>query len=188
MHYTQQEYNFFRMMQANTGLQELNISYHQHNIIHYIEHIVKLWRNTSCLFRLNLIDRMKGTQGRFVAQLAIQRADSSRLPMYGGNTHPLYSQQRALDALGDIKILKWDCDVIFGQLSDYSAIFLDIATLGHPSVLIFFALDVSRLLCAGLASIAKYSLSIKLGAPRDHVHSSQPEESESIIEVLGPIQ
>lgn len=73
MHYSQQEFDhhFFRMVQTNAGLQGLNISYRQHNIIHYTEHIVKLWHDTSSLFHLTLIDRMKCTQGRVVAQLAI---------------------------------------------------------------------------------------------------------------------
>lgn len=97
---------------------------------------------------------MKCTQGRVVAQLAIRRADSHHLQVCEGNTHPLSSQQKVLNALGNIEFLKWDCDDIFGHLSNYSTTFLDMATLRHPSVLTFFALDVSQLSCAGLASVA----------------------------------
>ncbi|KAG0009465.1 hypothetical protein BGZ82_004006, partial [Podila clonocystis] len=68
--------NFFKMINTNTNLEELNVSYNGHNVFYYIEHVVKTWHESSSSFCLTLVDRMQDTEGRIVAQMVIQRSGS----------------------------------------------------------------------------------------------------------------
>lgn len=73
--------DFFRLVQNNTELQELNISYRRQNILHHIEYIIKIWLEAPCSFSLTLIDRLRDGRGHVVVQMAIYGRDAN-----GGNT------------------------------------------------------------------------------------------------------
>lgn len=101
---------------------------------------------------------MYDTQGRVVAQLGIDGSKSrppgdNSLTTFGYEIDPLFSRQQAKDLLVDVEFLQWDCDHVFSQLSDYSALFLNMATRKYPSVLTLFSLDVSQLSRVGLSSV-----------------------------------
>lgn len=85
--------DFFRLVQNNTELQELNISYRRQNILHHIEYMIKIWLEAPCSFSLTLVDRMRDSRGHVVAQLATRGIDVN-----GGDTIPLSCQQQAMDA------------------------------------------------------------------------------------------
>ncbi|KFH74155.1 hypothetical protein MVEG_01368 [Podila verticillata NRRL 6337] len=140
------DYGFFRVLQSNTSLQELNISYHAHNLLNDAEQIAKIWCGSSSPLRLTLFDRIMNNRGRVVAQLAIQGC------YHATQTDPPLPQKR-LDTSAEIVISQWDCDQVFFPLSDNFASFLDVVTQQHPSALSLFTLDISRLSCVGLAAV-----------------------------------
>ncbi|KAF9377382.1 hypothetical protein CPC16_011853, partial [Podila verticillata] len=157
--------HFFWMVQANEGLQELNIMYLGHSIHDHAEHIVRIWRASPRPFRFNLFERMDYARSPVFAQLTFDEVGGER-----------------------IQVLEWDCDHAFGKLSDYSASFLDTTIQQHPSVLIAFTLDVSRLSRVGLASVQ----SILSRSSLEHLNivctRFDPIMTDSISQVLGSVQ
>lgn len=146
---------FFRIVQINTGLQEVNISHKRNDILHHAEHIVRMWHESASPVRLVLLDRMQDTQGRVVAELAIRGAGvslpgNSALDVKGCNPNPPSYRQ---EAAANIDFLTWSCDDIGPPLSDYFASFLDMATQQHPSTLTSFTLDISQLSREGLSAV-----------------------------------
>ncbi|KAF9332222.1 hypothetical protein BG006_004910 [Podila minutissima] len=185
---------FFQMINTNTNLQELNVSYNGHDVFYYVEHIVKTWHESSSPFCLTLLDRLKDTQGRIVAQMVIGRcgsegSGSSTLEVDQlDNTSPS-GQKDELDAPPtDIKFLHWDCDQVSSKLSDYSASFLDIATLQHPSALKLFTLDTCQLSQDGLTSVQNVLRRSHLEHLKVVCNPINPHATKSISQVLGSVQ
>ncbi|KFH63732.1 hypothetical protein MVEG_10425 [Podila verticillata NRRL 6337] len=190
----------FNTVRANTKLQDFIVSYYGHNIMYYTEHIVGMWHSSSTPFRLTLLDRMKDTRGRIVAQLASGTSDRNSLSggtfdPHGCDTNPSFyhlqqlqqQQQQQSDVLMDIVFTQWDCDHVFSKISDYSASFLDMASQQHPSVLIRFTLDVSCLSRCGLSSVRE----VLRRSDLEHLHivcNPIDSQSESIAQVLGAVQ
>lgn len=154
----QQDKELFRVVQANRSLQELNISFEGHNILRHVEHLARIWWDSSTSSCLTLIDRLTDNQGRVVAKLSRQNGS---LLLEGSTTNrnartsdaiPSFIQQQPRLPM-DIEFLQWSCDNIVCQLDDSYASFLDTATQQHPSVLTLFTLDISRLSRHGLTSI-----------------------------------
>lgn len=175
--------DFFRMVQNNTELRDLSISHRGNHVLQYSDHIVRMWRETSCHFHLTLIDRMLDSQGRAFAQLAVNSGHGSFL---GHGAHNM--KQQALEEFVDIYFERWDCDHVFSSLCDNSALFLDMATNQHPSILSLLALDVSLLSSSGLVSVQKV-----LGrSTLEHLNivctCFDSSMSDSIAQVLGSIQ
>ncbi|KAG0337558.1 hypothetical protein BG000_005271, partial [Podila horticola] len=177
-----------RVVQANALLLELNVSYYGHDVLYYVEHIVKIWLDSSTSSRLTLIDRMADTQGQIIAQLVrlpeIQFTEPSiTLDI---DTIPS-SRQRPATAQPSIDSLQWDCDQIVSQLHDYSALIIDMATNQHPSLLTLLTLDVSELTRHGLASVEK----ILARSSLEHLHvvctPLDPSMSDSVVQVLGSV-
>ncbi|KFH74192.1 hypothetical protein MVEG_01405 [Podila verticillata NRRL 6337] len=185
--HTKISHGFFHMVQTNKLLQELNISYSGHNVLSHTEHILRMWHDSSSSFSLTLLDRMEDSQGRIFAHLS--RVDNE-LP---GNRsldltiNPSTRQHQATDGHVGILFLEWDCDHIFGQLSDYSASFVEMATQQHSTVLTLFTLDASWLTCDGLASVQN----ILSRSSLEHLHvvctRFDPSVSESIAQVLSSV-
>lgn len=184
---------FFRIVQANICFQELNFSYSGHNVQYHAEHIIRIWHDSSRPFRLNLLDRMWDGQGRVIAQLVIKTANSERPGNRLFNAHsdnislPMY-QQQTVDASRRIQVLEWDCDHVFGPLSDYSASLLDMATQQHPSVLNLLSLDITRLSRDGLASVQNILHRSRLEHLNIVCTRFDPTMTESISQVLGSVQ
>ncbi|KAG0032574.1 hypothetical protein BGZ81_010624 [Podila clonocystis] len=191
--------DFFKMININTNLEELNVSYNGHNVFYYIEHIVKTWHESSSRFCLTLVDRMQDTKGRIVAQMVIQRSGSngsgsdesgsSTLKVNNlQNTSPYGHKDELHGPLMDIKFLQWDCDQVSAKLSDYSASVLDMATLQHSSALKLFTLDASQLSQNGLMSVENVLHRSNL----DHLNViCSPvghDTAKSITQVLGSVQ
>ncbi|KFH74135.1 hypothetical protein MVEG_01348 [Podila verticillata NRRL 6337] len=84
--------HFFRMVQANEGLQELNIMYLEHSIHDHAENIVRIWRASPQPFRLNLLEWMDYARSWVFAQLTFAEVGGER-----------------------IQVLEWDCDHAFGN-------------------------------------------------------------------------
>lgn len=74
----------YHLLQANTGLQELNISTVGRNVLHQAEHTIRLWRNSPNPLRLTLIECIKDARGRIVAQVTICDRHSARIAAQGG--------------------------------------------------------------------------------------------------------
>ncbi|KAG0094898.1 hypothetical protein BGZ93_006583 [Podila epicladia] len=182
--------DFINIFQPNIRLKELNISYRGHDVHYYIDHAVKMWRQSPSSLCLTLLDRMEDTRGRTIAQLASSR-DDYELPGYKrpdvqeAESDPALGQEHHVsDDLLDIQFMYWDCDHIFSQLSDYSASFLDTATQQHPSVLTMLTLDISQVSRVGLAS----AQNILGRSSLEHLHilctHSHLAVAESITQVL----
>ncbi|KAF9332223.1 hypothetical protein BG006_004911 [Podila minutissima] len=150
--------NFFHLVQTNTSLQELNVSYHGHNVLFYIESIVRMWHESSSPFRLTLIDRLEDTRGRVVAHMNIRGCGSDRS---GGSTLEVdctdgtssSTQGDQPEAPTEVQFPKWECDQISAKPSDFAASILDAATEQHPEVLNSLTLDTSELSPKGLGSV-----------------------------------
>ncbi|KAG0326112.1 hypothetical protein BG004_003037 [Podila humilis] len=146
--------DFFRTVQANTGLQEFIVSHELSNILYRAEDFVRMWYESACSCRLLLLDRMQDTQGRTVAELALRGAgtsliEKSTLNGQGcGPKSPLYCQKAPMS----IEFLRWSCDEIGPPVSDYLVSFFDEATKQHPSTLTSFTLDISQLTTEGLSA------------------------------------
>lgn len=113
-----------------------------------------------------------------------QSSGNSSLECNQTRIDSLLCQQSAMDAPLDTQVSKWDCDHIFGRLSDYSAAFLDMATQQHPLVLTRLALDAS-----GLSSVSFRSLrEVVRRSNLEHLNIMctfiSPNQSESITKVL----
>ncbi|KFH63799.1 hypothetical protein MVEG_10492 [Podila verticillata NRRL 6337] len=180
------------IMEANTEVKDLYVSYYGHHILNYMEHIVRMWHTSSRPFRLTLLDRMKDTHGRVVAQLAVRGCDmedpsDGTTDLHTGDISLPFSQEQAVHELTDVVFTQWDCDHVFSKISDYSASFLDMASRQHPSVLTLFTLDVSCLSRDGLSSIRE----VLRRSDLEHLHvvcTPVNSQSESIAQVLGCIQ
>ncbi|KAF9332477.1 hypothetical protein BG006_004651 [Podila minutissima] len=186
----QQGNELTREVQANAMLKELNISYYGHDVRFYLEHIVKIWLDSSTSSRLTLIDRMADTEGRIIAQLAHPRevrfAVSSTT--FDADTSPSSSIQPQTIAHPGIKFLQWDCDHIFSQFSDCSALILNMATQQHPEALTMLTLDISRLSHKGLVSVQKVLSRSNLELLNVVCITVQPNMSDPITRVLGCVQ
>lgn len=182
--------DFFHMLQTNTALQELNVSYRGSNVLYYVESIVKMWHDSSSPFSLTLIDRMEDSRGRVVAHMTIRGRgnDGSRSALNSDRVGSMPSTQNGAPAPPDVQFSKNDCDHIFSPLSDFSASILDKATKQHPSALNLLSLDSSRLSRDGLATASKI-----LGrSDLEHLNivctPFNPNLSGSIAQVLGSVQ
>ncbi|KAF9332226.1 hypothetical protein BG006_004914 [Podila minutissima] len=152
--------NFFCMVQANAGLQELNVSYYRHSMLYTVENIIKTWYQSSSHFRLSLIGRLDDTRGRAPAQLPLQGCNgelpgSTILAVQILDTKFPLRQQNELDAPVDMQLIQWDCGHTFSLLSDYSESFLDMSTQQPPPVLTLFTLDISQMTRTGLALVQR---------------------------------
>jgi len=145
----------FQRTLTSHSMQELNIAYSGRKMLFYTDHIIKAWHELASPFCLTLIDRTDTTHGQVVLQVAIDRGDISFPGNSASSVHEdpsttLSDQQQALPAL---QFMHRDCNQNFAQLSDYSASFLDMATLQHPITLTRFTLDISQISRASLASV-----------------------------------
>ncbi|KAG0334639.1 hypothetical protein BG000_008151, partial [Podila horticola] len=185
--------DFFCTVQTNTGLEELNISYYGHNVLYHTESIIMMWHQSSSPFRLTLLDRMQDSQGRLIAQLAIDNGGDSEhsgscpLIVNRDDTNLSILQQQTTHAPDGIKFLQWDCDHIFSPLSDYSASFLGMAVQQHPSSLTLFTLDVSQLSRTGIFSAE----GVLHRSTLEHLHvvccTVDPSLLDPISQVLGSV-
>ncbi|KAG0337552.1 hypothetical protein BG000_005265 [Podila horticola] len=185
--------NFFNLVQSNGSLQELNVSYRGHNVLYYIESIVKMWHESSSPFRLTLIDRLEDTRGRVVAQLNIrgygsERSGGSTLEVDHTDSTSSSTQRDESVALAAVEIPQWECDQLSAKPSDYSASILDKATEKHPAVLNSLTLDTSQLSPKGLGSVTNL-----LGrSDVDHLNivcnSFDSRALSSIVQVLDSVQ
>ncbi|KAF8979385.1 hypothetical protein BGZ52_004956, partial [Haplosporangium bisporale] len=186
--------DFFQMINTNSALQELNVSYNGQNLFYYVEHIVKKWHEYSSPFSLTLVDRTEDSRGRIVAQMAIRRcgsdgSGSSTLEVDQVDyTMPSAQCDELDDPPTDIQFLQLDCDQVSGKLSDYSASFLDMATYQHPSALKLFTLDTSRLSRNGLVSVQKVLRRSNLEHLNVICNSVDTTNSKSIAQVLDSVQ
>lgn len=185
--------DFFQMINTNTALEELNVSYHGHNVFYYIERIVKTWHESSSSFCLTLVDRMVGTRGRIVAQMAIRRCGShgsgSTLKVDQIDyTMPSTQYDELHDPPTDIQFLQWDCDQVSAKLSDYSASFLDMATYQHSSALKLFTLDASQLSRNGLVSVQNVLRRSNLEHLNIICNPIDTSKSKSVAQVLDSVQ
>ncbi|KAF9385761.1 hypothetical protein CPB97_004497, partial [Podila verticillata] len=169
---------FFQIVNANTGLQHLNVSYESKTVFFYIEHMINSWRESSIPYCLTLIDRLEDTQGRIVAQMRIEKRDSDGSPS---------NQNDGQDAPPTgIQFLHWDEDQV-SALFDYQAVFLDMATQQHSSALVLFTVDTSRLSADGLVAVHN----VLRRSPLQHLSlvcsTLDPTLHESIKHVLGAV-
>ncbi|KAI9232403.1 MAG: hypothetical protein BYD32DRAFT_491267 [Podila humilis] len=185
-------HEFFSTARINTDLQDLIVSYYGHNIFYHLEHIVRMWYESSSSFCLTLLDRMRDTRGRVVAQLGFgesNREDPSdgTIDLHGCDISSPFSRKQAVHEPTDVVFTQWDCDHVFSKISDYSASFLDMASRQHPSVLTLFTLDVSCLSRDGLSTVRE----VLRRSDLEHLHvvcTPVNSQSESIAQVLGSVQ
>lgn len=185
---------FFHMMRTSAGLRHLIFSHNEHNEPYYTENIVRMWLESSSPFRLTLLERVPDGQCRVVAHMAISQGESDHHPRNSGdrflecNTHSSLCQQMVSITPVNIQFLQWDRDQGFSQSSDFSASFLDMAILQHPSILTLFTLDASQLSRCGLASVQSVLCHSSLECLNVVCKSFDSSVSDSIAEVLASVQ
>lgn len=176
----------YDVVQRNTKLQHLKISTEGRNVLHQVEHLARLRHNSRNPLHLILIESLRGLGGndRVVTRLAMG-GESTRGDII--EIDRTFSQQLSSEGLPgghmDCEFWRWDI-----QLSDYSALFLNVIKLQHPSVLESLTLDVSRLSRVGFSSIE--SVLRKSNLERLRVVCSQLHVSlhAATAQVLGSIQ
>ncbi|KAG0331875.1 hypothetical protein BG000_010522 [Podila horticola] len=183
----------FQMVRSRTLLQDLSVSLCRHNVLYYVENIVRKWHTSASSFRLTLLDRMVDTQGRIVAQLTIggcvrDPTGSNTAKISGNHNNMTHSQEQAAGKPLDIVFSQWDCDHVFSQLSDYSASFLSMAAQQHPSALTSVTLDVSRLSPAGHTSIYEFLRRSSLEHLNIVCNLFDPSQSSEVTQALGSVQ
>lgn len=181
---------FLLLVQANPGLQQLNISSSGHSIFHCFENFARMWHNSSSPVRLTLLDRWLGTQGRVIAQMAIiGRGDDlsadSALDVRRREAHLLIYRQ---PPRANILFMQWDCDFMLTSLCDYSASLMDMATMQHPLVLKLASLDITRMSRDGVTSVQNILHRSRLEYLRIVCSSMDPNLSDSVAQVLGSVQ
>ncbi|KAF9329473.1 hypothetical protein BG006_007459 [Podila minutissima] len=175
---------FFQIVNANTGLQYLNVAYHGKTVFAYIEYMIKSWRESPSPYCLTLIDRLEDTRGRIVAQMMVRRPDSGNFDV--DSTLPSTRKGKHGGPPPDIRFVKWDEDQAC-TLVDYHAMFLDMATLQHPSTLRLLTVDTSRLSGDGLDSIRNVLRRSRLEHLNLVCKPVDPTLSHSISEALRAI-
>lgn len=179
----------FDLVNANTLLQDLNVSCYGCTILSYFEYIVRMWLHSSTTSRLTLVDRMTDTHGRVLARLA--RRSGSQTPVskviLDANTYPSSCQQQT-SVPASVEFLQWDCDGVFYQLANYSVSILDMATDQHPSVLVLFTLDISQLTCHGFITVQKILRRSHLECLTIVCTHIDANISDSVAQVLGSVQ
>ncbi|KAG0082741.1 hypothetical protein BGZ93_009209 [Podila epicladia] len=175
---------FFQIVNANTRLQYLNVAYHGRTVFTYIEYMIKSWRESPSPYCLTLIDRLEDTRGRIVAQMMVQRPDSGNFEL--DSLLPSTRMSKHGGPPTDIRFLKWDEDQA-SPLGDYHAMFLDMATLQHPSALRLLTVDTSRLFGDGLNAIRNVLRRSRLEHLNLVCKPADPTLSQSISEALRAI-
>lgn len=144
--------SLYQMMQIDFHLQELNISTYNTDIFGQAEHFTHLRCNSPSPLHLTLLDYLDDTLGRVTAQVTID-GDRDKGKGHALVNHNIGNQVSCTngekqDVDLDGEFLQWSY-----QLSDCAALFLDIATQHHPTVLTSLTLDITGLSNVGLASI-----------------------------------
>ncbi|KAG0026565.1 hypothetical protein BGZ81_006250 [Podila clonocystis] len=173
---------FFQVLAANPGLQYLNVAYHGKRIFSYIEHLIKSWRESPSPYCLTLVDRLEDSRGRIVAQMTVQRPDSGTLEA----DHMSSSARKGKQIAPPIRFEKWEEDQASIR-TDYHAVFLDMATLQHPSSLRLLTVDTSQLSRDGLDSIRNVLRQSRLEHLSLVCKPVDPTLSQSVSEVLRAI-
>lgn len=137
------------VIQNNAGLQELNNSTVERDVLHHVKHIAHLWSKTRGPLRLTLYERTNDSRGRVLAQMIIKGPNSggpgsSTLDIKYFDKQKLFIQELVQDDPMDYDFLQWDYHYFSSLLSDYRALHFARATsktsLGsvhvHPECLI----------------------------------------------------
>ncbi|KAG0018327.1 hypothetical protein BGZ82_000465, partial [Podila clonocystis] len=173
---------FFQVLEANPGLQYLNVAYHGKRVFSYIEHLIKSWRESPSPYCLTLVDRLEDSRGRIVAQMTVQRPDSGTLDA----DHMSSSARKGKQIAPPIRFEKWEEDQASIR-TDYHAVFLDMATLQHPSSLRLLTVDTSQLSGDGLDSIRNVLRQSRLEHLSLVCKPVDPTLSQSVSDVLRAI-
>lgn len=169
---------FYRIVQVNTGLQELNVTYQEYNFLSHIKHILSTRSNSFSLLRITFFERIENTKGRVAVQLVVGGQNSN----FRSETIADRNQEQSL--LQEFNFMHWNCDHIQWIRSDISALLLDASTLQHLSVLTSFTLDISCLSGTGLLAIQNVLSRSNL----EHLHvlcSRFDDRFGSIAQLLG---
>ncbi|KAF9028748.1 hypothetical protein BGZ52_007737 [Haplosporangium bisporale] len=183
------------------SLQQLTVSCSGNNSLCDIEHFIRSWPYTlERSFHFTLLDRVSDIHVRVVAELDARPESSdtqdgvvAELAIQGSNgdleleldSH-IYRHPGLRTPLG-IEFVQWGCDQVSAPLQDNSALFLDMASAQHPSVLTMFTLDVTPLSRAGLASIQRVLSRSNLQTLTVACTPVDPSLSDSIVHLLDSV-
>ncbi|KAF9381802.1 hypothetical protein CPB97_007571, partial [Podila verticillata] len=185
---------FFQIVHVNTGLKELNVSYHGHDVFYYFNNIVKYWHESESSYCLTLLDRLQDTtQGRVVARMLIQRRDSdgsgdSKHEVDQNNSASPAPVNKVADPPANINFIDWVCDQVSAKLFGHSATLLDMATEQHSAALKLLTLDTSQLKKDGLASVQNILRRSRLEHLNVACNSVDPTLKQSISDMLEAVQ
>ncbi|KAG0095824.1 hypothetical protein BGZ93_005411 [Podila epicladia] len=173
---------FYYMVQVNAGLQELNITYQEHNVLSHIRHLLLTRPKSFSLLRITFFERIENTHGRVAVRLVVR----------GHGVDPrsetLTVKNQTQDLLQEIDCVQWCCDHNPRIRSDVSAFLLDRFTQQHPSVLTSFTLNISRLSRNGLFAIQNVLSRSNLERLRVLCSRVDPTLSGSIAQALASVQ
>ncbi|KAG0037151.1 hypothetical protein BGZ82_003065 [Podila clonocystis] len=176
------------VMPYSQTLQELNVSYSGGYSLCDIEHFIRTWPYSSeSSFHFTLFDRMSDNQSHVVAELDVRQSNDHAVESL--DTAPPSSRRQDLNVTSlDIKVLQWDRDQASSPLDDSSALFLEMASAQHPSVLTLFTLDITLLSRTGVASIEKVLGRSKLEHLSVACTRVDPDLSNSVAQVLTSVK
>ncbi|KAF8926936.1 hypothetical protein BGZ52_005038, partial [Haplosporangium bisporale] len=183
--------DLFRLVQTNTGLQDLNVSYCGRDALYYAENIIKMRHSPSRALCLSLFDRMRGAQDRLTAKLIVQGSEGENPVLdvvHGKGFNPAPPQRQSKEMSASIVSLLWECDHVSSQLTNHSASLLAKVTQHHPSVLTLFTLDMSQLSAVGCNSMEMVLRRSRLEHFNVMCGLIDSSLSNSITQVLGSLQ
>lgn len=187
------DHEFHRLVQANPELQELNISTEGFHIHSQAEHVARLWCDSPSLLRLTLLERREDGSSRIVVRLEVGGSSKRRSrgvirKICGANNLSDLNGQQGLGVPAANEFVQWGCEHVFSPLSDFSALFLDMATQHHPSVLISFTLDISQISLSGLVFVQNVLGKSSLDTLHVVCTSLEPMLSHPIAQLLRSVQ
>lgn len=153
---------FHRFVHADNRMREPDIWIDGCNVLCQVDFIVRLRRSYDNPLRLTLFDITHDYRGRIVAQMTIRPEGRHLEGHFEGrpvleiddaHDRSTSDQESTPEPPMTTIFSQWQRDHVLSPLSDYRTLFLDMATLQHPSVLTSFSLDVSSSSLNCLASI-----------------------------------
>ncbi|KAF9311147.1 hypothetical protein BG003_007717 [Podila horticola] len=184
LHHLDFDEEFLQILEANPGLQYLNVACNGQRVFFYIERLIKFWRKSPSPYCLTLIDRLEDTQGRIVAQIMIQKLDTC--PLEVGHSSTSAREGRQVAPPPGIRFQKWEEDQASIR-TDYHAVFLDMVTQQHSSALRLLTMDASQLSPNNFISLQNVLRQSRLEHLNIVCKPVSPTMSQSIKEVLRAI-
>lgn len=171
-----------RIVNANRGLQDVNIVVQGVNLLCQLESFLNMWRDSPSRLRLTLLERTKDSRGWVVVQVAI---GGSNVTAAVYSTQQAILQEQIYNSYEDLEFSQWSRDHIGTPKSDSLVSLLNTVTWLHPSALTTFFLDISLLSDVGFILVQNILYHSRL----DHLYiRCTPVDYRQWEHIVRPLQ